>query len=325
MANVFFSYSHADEALRDQLEKQLSTLKRQGVIESWHDRRIGAGEELHGAISNHVEKDEIILLLVSPDFLDSDYCYDIEMKRAMERHEATQAVVIPVILRYCDWHGTPFGKLRATPTDGRPITSWPDRDQAFLNVALDIRKAAERVNAPPKIKGALPASPTFAESANAVTGIPHDMPVRSSNLRLAKQFSEMEMDQFRNDTFEHMARFFENSLAELSIRNEGIHGTFRRVDANRFTAVVYKGGKSVARGTVFMGGMYGRNAINWIAQETMESNSLNDSLTVGADDQTLYLTGMGFSQNSRDSAAKKSQEGAAEYFWELLIAPLQRN
>ncbi|WP_245427210.1 toll/interleukin-1 receptor domain-containing protein [Mesorhizobium sp. YM1C-6-2] len=121
-ASVFFSYSHVDEALRDQVETQLALLKRQGVIETWHDRRIGAGEEFAGAIDRHVETDDIILLLVSADFIASDYCYDIEMKRAMERHAAGEAIVIPVILRACDWHGAPFGKLNATPPNGTPVT-----------------------------------------------------------------------------------------------------------------------------------------------------------------------------------------------------------
>jgi len=143
LPSVFFSYSHADERLRDQLEKQLSLLKRQGVIETWHDRRIVAGHEIDRAIGEHVDKDDIILLLVSADFLASDYCYDIEMTRAMERHAAGEAIVIPVILRACDWHGAPFGKLNATPPDGKPITQWPDIDEAFLHVAKAVRKAAE--------------------------------------------------------------------------------------------------------------------------------------------------------------------------------------
>lgn len=127
MPTLFFSYSHADEALRDQLEKQLAMLKRQGAIETWHDRRIGAGSDFGSEIDDHVNKDDIILLLVSSDFLASDYCYDREMLRAMERHKAGEAVVIPVILRACDWHNAPFGKLNAVPRDGRPVTLWPDR------------------------------------------------------------------------------------------------------------------------------------------------------------------------------------------------------
>ncbi len=144
MTSVFFSYSHADEALRDQLEKQLSMLKRQGVIDTWHDRRVGAGQEIVYEIDEHINRDDIILLLVSADFLTSDYCYDIEMKRAMERHEAGEAIVIPIILRACDWLHAPFGKLNAVPRDGKPITQWADIDEALLQVAKAVRKAAAR-------------------------------------------------------------------------------------------------------------------------------------------------------------------------------------
>jgi len=141
MPSVFFSYSHADEALRDQLEKQLAMLRRQGVIETWHDRRIGAGQDIDHAIDEHINRDEIILLLVSPDFLASDYCYDIEMKRAMERHHAGKAIVIPVILRACDWHHAPFGKLNATPRDGKPVTQWP----VVWRWATESRRCAWRI------------------------------------------------------------------------------------------------------------------------------------------------------------------------------------
>lgn len=146
MATVFFSYAHADEALRDQLEKQLALLKRQGVIETWHDRRIGAGADFAREIDEHVNSDDILLLLVSPDFLDSDYCYDLEMQRALERHDAGEAVVIPVILRPCEWTHAPFGKLNATPPDGKPVTKFADRDDALLEVAKAIRAAAEKIN-----------------------------------------------------------------------------------------------------------------------------------------------------------------------------------
>ena len=96
---VFISYSHKDEALREKLGTHLSLLKRQGVIDEWHDRRIGAGQEWAGAIDEHLNSAAVILLLVSADFVASDYCYDLEMTRALERHDAGDARVIPVILR----------------------------------------------------------------------------------------------------------------------------------------------------------------------------------------------------------------------------------
>lgn len=103
MPTVFFSYSHKDEALRDELEAHLGLLKNQGFIEHWHDRRIVAGEELDPAIFQNLERADVILLLISSDFISSSYCYSREMVRAMQRHEAGEARVIPVILRNCDW------------------------------------------------------------------------------------------------------------------------------------------------------------------------------------------------------------------------------
>jgi len=140
---LFYCYSHEDEELRDELEKHLSILKRQGVIAGWHDRKIGAGKEWKGQIDAHLNSAAVILLLISSDFLASDYCYDVEMKRALERHDAGEACVILVILRAVEWKGAPFGKLQCLPTDAKPVTSWPNRDEAFRNVAQGIRKAVE--------------------------------------------------------------------------------------------------------------------------------------------------------------------------------------
>ncbi len=112
---IFFSYSHKDEMLRDELAKHLSIMKRQGIIDAWHDRAITAGSEWAGEIDTHLNSAQIILLLISADFLASDYCYDIELKRAMECHEVGKAQVIPIILKPVDWYGAPFGKLQALP------------------------------------------------------------------------------------------------------------------------------------------------------------------------------------------------------------------
>lgn len=320
MPSVFFSYSHADERLRDQLEKQLAMLKRQGVIETWHDRRIPAGQDIDRAIDDHVNSDEIILLLVSADFLASDYCYEIEMARAMQRHEAGEAVVIPVILRACDWHHAPFGKLNATPRDGKPITQWPDIDEAFLQVAQAVRAAAM------SFLGA--AEPTSVRREQTVLHTRQRLQAigpRSSNLRVAKTFSQRDKDQFQVDTFEFIARFFENSLTELAARNPGFEGVFRRVDANRFFATIYDHGKDVARATIYMGGDRFTSGINYVNGETTQSGSMNECLTVQADDQTLYFSSLGLASFGRDREQKLSQDGAAELFWDILIRPLQRS
>ncbi|WP_445676936.1 toll/interleukin-1 receptor domain-containing protein [Pseudomonas aeruginosa] len=317
MPNVFFSYCHADEALRDQLEKQLAMLKRQGVIETWHDRRIHAGQEIDTAIDDHINSDEIILLLVSPDFIASDYCYNIEMNRAMERHHAGQAIVIPVILRACDWHYAPFGKLLGTPQDGKPVMQWPDRDEAFLQVAKEVRKAAEKLRSTHAKASPQAARVELITPQQAVPSGP-----RSSNLRLAKTFTQLEKDRFQIDTFEYIARYFENSLQELQARNPGFEGVFRRVDANRFSATIYKDGQDVARATVFVGGQMGAG-IYYSQGASFSGNSYNEMLTVQADDQSLYLTSLGMTFRTGQDQ-KLSQEGAAEMLWETVIAPLQR-
>jgi parallel beta-helix repeat protein len=150
---VFFSYSHKDEEMRDELEKHLSILKHRGLISAWHDRKIDAGEEWKGEIDEHLNSAQIILLLISADFLASKYCYDIEMKRAMERHESGEAQVIPIILRHVLWKGSPFSKLQALPTNAEPIKDgkWRSVDEAFADVAEGLEKAIAdlRIIVPP--------------------------------------------------------------------------------------------------------------------------------------------------------------------------------
>jgi hypothetical protein len=108
---LFFSYAHGDQQLRDRLEKHLSSLKNEGVIGTWHDGKLVAGQELDAGIMERLKTADIILLLVSPDFMSSYYCYEKEMAIALERHQNGTAKVIPVILRPIDWEGSPLGKL----------------------------------------------------------------------------------------------------------------------------------------------------------------------------------------------------------------------
>lgn len=147
---IFYAYSHKDEALRNELETHLSILKRRGVVSQWHDRRILSGKDWGGEIDRHLNGADIILLLVSADFIASDYCYDKEMKRALERHESGEARVIPVILRPCDFDGAPFYKLQGLPKDMKPVTRWLNQDEAFTDIAVGIRKAAEELRAATK-------------------------------------------------------------------------------------------------------------------------------------------------------------------------------
>lgn len=143
---IFYSYAHKDERLKEKLEIHLSLLKQEGLIKGWYDREIRAGAEWANEIDAHLNSAHIILLLISPDFMASDYCYSLEMKRALERHTHQETRVIPVILRPTDWERASFGKLQALPTDGKPVTRWSNRDEAFLHVAQEIRKVVDELN-----------------------------------------------------------------------------------------------------------------------------------------------------------------------------------
>ena len=214
MPTLFFSYSHQDERLRDLLEVHLAALKRQGVISTWHDRRISAGTELGNAIDQNLNEADVILLLISPDFINSDYCYEREMLRAMERHDRLEARVIPIILRPCDWHSLPFGKLLAAPKDGKPVTKWADQDDAFLDIVTAIKDALKEL-------GNVSPSASSGRTESSATPTSSAAPIRSSNLRIRKQFSDLDQDTFRHEGFGLIAKFFEASLLEIANRNPG--------------------------------------------------------------------------------------------------------
>lgn len=142
---LFLSYSHLDIQYKDDLVKHLAPLKRLKLIDDWFDGKIQAGKDINEEIRANLASSDIILLLVSIDYLNSYYCVEIEMEKAMERHEAGEARVIPVILRSCMWQHMPFSKLKALPMDGKAISTWADRDQALVTVAESIKVLADEL------------------------------------------------------------------------------------------------------------------------------------------------------------------------------------
>ncbi len=142
---VFVSYSHVDEKLKDALVRHLKPLERMNLITEWHDRKLLAGDTWGDEINRNLEEADIVLLLVSIDFINSKYCYDVELDRALERHAEKACRVVPIILRGCLWQHTPFAKLQALPRDGKPAASWPDLDEALATVAEALRTMAEDV------------------------------------------------------------------------------------------------------------------------------------------------------------------------------------
>jgi hypothetical protein len=142
---VFISYSHKDEEFREQLQEYLHDAERQGMIENWYDREIVPGREYEKDIDQNLRNADIILLLVSPTFMASDYAYAKEVSVAMDRHERGEVCVIPIIVRGARWERAPFGRLQALPRDAKPITHWSNRDEAWMDVVKGIRRAVKQL------------------------------------------------------------------------------------------------------------------------------------------------------------------------------------
>src|SRR5260370_14011943 len=202
---IFYSYAHEDEKLRQQLETHLSGLRRQGLVSEWHDRQIVPGTEWAYAINEHLNTAQIILLLISPDFLASDYCYSVEMQRALERHNAGEAYVVPVILRPVDWQGAPFATFQALPRDGQPIVLWENEDEAFANVAEGVRKIVGEIYT--------------ASPVNRPDTLPLSLPWRTTP-RVPLQPSHVLKDRNRQEVLKRIQRvvnqFLKQSLADTA-------------------------------------------------------------------------------------------------------------
>jgi Tfp pilus assembly protein PilF len=159
---IFLSYAHKDESLCEQMRNHLANLQDQGIITGWNDRKIIPGSEWDEEIKAHLNAADIILLLISADFMASRYCRSVEMQDAVDRHHRQEACVIPVILRPCDWQDAPFSKLQALPKNARPVTKWRLRDDAFLNVVEGIKAAIKTI----KVKAASSTLSTKAQAAD---------------------------------------------------------------------------------------------------------------------------------------------------------------
>src|SRR5262249_47835153 len=137
---LFCCYAREDQQMLEHLKKHLMPLQRQGLIHIWSDTNLDAGAEWEKELQQHLESADIILLLISPDFISSEYCYSTEMKRAIERHDQGSAHVIPILLRPVHWDEAPFAKLQMLPTNAIPVTKWPDRDDAFHDITGHIKR-----------------------------------------------------------------------------------------------------------------------------------------------------------------------------------------
>ena len=336
---VFLSYSHADEEHRTELVKHLTLLQRQGLIEPWYDRRIEPGTNVHAEIETKLETTDVFLLLVSPDFVASDYCYDKEMTRAMQRHVDGSAVTIPAILRPCDWQAAPFGELLAAPADGKPVTEHANRDRAYLEIAQAVRRVAERQgrsesprsmtnpNRQGEPRGAI--RPPGGLRLDSPRTSSQDAGVYSDNLTIKRGFTDRQRHLFADEAFQQTIRYFENSLKQLEQEHVGaIEYLLRRIDATSFEAIAYVGGQKRSHCGIWVGGgdMFSRDtALGYSSGGVGNRNSFNEMLHVEDDGSRLYLRPMIGMYGLTGGQAKHelSLEEAADHLWTMFMAPMQ--
>lgn len=330
MARVFVSYSHVDQGLRGQLDVHMATLKRQDVIEVWTDHCIRPGEPFDFNISAALEAADVILLLISPDFLHSDYCVTIEMQRALERASAGHAQAVAIILRPCDWQSMEIGCLKALPTDGVPVVKFPTLDDGFHYVVKHLRAMLTKPTPGqsfPRHEARIAGSTSHqGEGGKGGTSPLAQEPLarRSSNLNIPRQFTDLDRSEFVREGYEFIMEYFTNSLQELEARNSHIQTRIRPQTASSFVATIFSDGEKMAGCGIRQGGFVGSNGINYVANDDPhQSNSSNESLSLVDDKYNLGWRSMfGSAFSGRESNSPMTHEGAASHLWDMFVSPL---
>lgn len=318
MTNGFISYTHADTALKEQLVRHLAPLRREGLIDLWHDGLLRPGEHLDPTVQAALAASDVVILLVSADFIASEYCYEHEMLRAFARQREGTVRVIPIILRPCQWKGVPIGndetlsEFVALPKDGKAAISWPDTDTAFDNAVGAIRDILKAGNGKSTRDKGGPAPTNDAPARPPRTG--------STNLLgIAVKPTDLDRDRFLRSGYMTTAALFEEKLAELKGGGARIDTDFERIDSRSFAASVYLDGKRVGQVSIWHGGDMWRNAL-CLSYDTATStrNSMNDWLPIEDTPQGLAF-GAGNALSRQRADGPLDADGAANYFWQNFL------
>ncbi|PWB65370.1 MAG: toll/interleukin-1 receptor domain-containing protein [Bradyrhizobiaceae bacterium] len=314
MAQLFISYSHRDEKALDRLHKHLAMLKRESLIDTWHDRRILAGSDIDRDIELRLAESEIFVPLISPDFIASEYCYDKEMTEALRRHEEGSLRVIPVILEPCDWQSTPLGKLKALPKDGVPISVWSNENVAYLDVITELRRVLAS-NAGGNTTSQSADSQSADSQSNRTTTVP-----QPRRYRIKREFDAIDIAEFSDNAFDVVRDYFRISIDELRQIGDPIRARFENMGERSFSCTVLN--KAIrnqeAHITVHSRGAADWGNISYSFRPRAEPNTANGFLQVAATEYELFLK-LNFFGSSRDEISASPKE-AAERLWQEFVA-----
>lgn len=297
---AFISYSHKDAGALDRLHTHLAMLHREGAIEAWFDREILAGGELDAEISAQLESCELFLLLISPDFLASDYCVEREMQSALERHAAKNARVVPIIIEPCDWTASPLRQLKALPRDAKPVSEWTNENNAYLDVVNEIRRILR--------SDCLSDGPIASDPAT-------EGGAATRRYRVKRDFDEIDRSDFRSTAFQSLRSYFERAIVEID-SIDALRGRFVPLTETSFTCTLVNKARdrSVAHITVHCrGSSHGFSDIFYSFIENAADNTANGGFSIKADEYELYLAPMMFGSGRDDE--RLTAEGAAETLW----------
>lgn len=298
---AFISYSHKDRAVLDRLHTHLAPLRYEGLIEAWFDRQILAGGKIDAEVDRELESCDLFLMLVSPDFLASDYCVNREMKRALERHREGKAHVVPIIVEHCDWLSSPLHELKALPRDGKPISEWTNQNRAYLDIVKELRRILE---IPKKTL-----SDTKRErTMHRQTAVP--------SYRIQRDFDEIDRSEFRETAFAAIRDYFQQQIARIDAVND-LRGRFVLNGPSSFGCTIVnralRWGNSTAHITVQCGNSsIGFGDISYSFSENPAPNSANGYFQIEADKYELYLRDvMSFNNDQK----RLTPEDAAISLW----------
>jgi hypothetical protein len=304
---AFISYSHQDSAALDRLHVHLANLQREGRIETWYDREILAGDVLDDEINQELEVADLFLLMVSPDFIASNYCVENEMRFALQRHDAGEVRVVPIIVEPCDWAAMPqLRQLKAIPKDGVPISEWANANTAYLDVVQEIRRIVDAVEIE---------TPELAGDEFVPTAPQHGIP----RYRVQRDFDEIDRGEYRDAAFATIKDYFQRAISEIDAV-DGLRGRFVDRGANSFGGTVVNRGRQ--HGTAHIT-VHCRNAgfalgdIYYSFNENAGDNTANGGFNVSSDEYERFLVvTMAMFGNAPE---RLNFEQAAEYLWNQFI------
>ena len=302
--NAFISYSHADEKSLDRLHKHMAMLRRDSALNAWTDHQIVPGDKLDHAVRSNLDSSEIFIALISPDYLNSNYCYEKEFQYALSLYESGKIRIVAVILEPCDWHSSPFKDFLVLPKDGKPISTWANQNNAYLDVVTGLRRVIE--------------APRPATKERSIVG-----GITPRRPRVKQDFDAIQKAEFADKAFAVIRHYFQTSCEELSAIGDNLRAKFEEMNKNAFTCTVVNRNK--VRGGeahITFHNSKGKNSfgdINYVYERHADSNTSNGSIRVEADDYNLFLALDAFSFHSGERDKQYSPEQVAEIIWNNFV------